>query len=64
MSVARYVTPSGNRVSAIEVEERANLPVFDVEIVDSHGEVVEHFEITGSYALQQKALDRRWRPAE
>lgn len=59
-TVIRYIAPNGDRVSALCYDERADLPHFDIEIVNSEGEVTEHFIIRGSYALDVVAQRRGW----
>lgn len=61
-SVARFQTSDGKIVSALAYEERSNLPVFSVEIVDADGEVVDCFDVIGHYALMNTAQRRHWTP--
>lgn len=57
----RYVTPSGATAQVHCYEEKADLPVFDVEVVRD-GEVVEYIPyLAGHAALEAFAARRRWR---
>lgn len=58
---AIYTTPEGHRATALCFDEVADLPVFDVEVVDADGEVVGYTpRIVGYFALADFALRRRW----
>lgn len=56
----KYRTRRGETVNVLCVEERVSLPLYDYEIVDSEGEVVEHGEILGHTGLTHTAQTRRW----
>jgi hypothetical protein len=53
-------TKSGDTVQMLVTEERCDLPVYDYEIVDRDGEVVEHGEILGHFAMSMRAQTRGW----
>lgn len=55
----KYRAPNGDVVHALQYDTRADLPVFDIEIVRA-GEVVRNYEIAGYYALLAEAARRRW----
>jgi hypothetical protein len=59
-SRAKFKTRSGDTVQMLVTEERADLPVYDYEIVDRDGEVIEHGEILGHFAMLMRAQTRGW----
>jgi hypothetical protein len=63
-SRATFKTASGNTVQMMVTEERADLPLYDYEIIDRDGEVLEHGEILGYFAMSLRAQTRNWTPLE
>lgn len=61
-SIIKYTTVTGDTVNVMHTEDRADLPVFDYEIVDRDGEVVDHGEVLGDTALTFFAHQKRWTP--
>lgn len=60
---AYFTAPNGDRVSAVQYDERASLPLFSVEVVRA-GEVVELIEpVFGHTGLMALAQRRRWTTA-
>ena len=58
----RYVTPAGDLVQVNTAGERANVAVFDVEVIRD-GDVVEYFEDVTRWYIQSLEQRRGWRPA-
>lgn len=58
------MTPTGLRVQAVVFETVADLPRFDIEVVDQAGEVVEHFTVLGHAGLMMTAQRRRWKETD
>jgi hypothetical protein len=62
-STLKFKTRSGDTVQMMVTEERADLPVYDYEIIDRDGEVVEHGEILGYGGMCERSRVRGWTPA-
>lgn len=57
----KYRDRHGNTVSVLMYDERADLPVFDAEVIDAQGEVIEYIDPIISYtALDALARRRGW----
>ena len=56
----KYTDKLGRKVNLVKIGERSNLPVFDFEVVNNDGEVVDHGEILGHTALTMEAVKRGW----
>jgi hypothetical protein len=58
---ANFTDPQGRRVQALCYDERANLPVYCIEILDSNHKVVEYIEaVFGHSGLMDMARRRGW----
>lgn len=54
-----YRTPMGDRVQVLCVEVRADLPVYDIEVVRD-GDVIDYFQVRGWHTLVSEAQRRHW----
>lgn len=59
---ATFRTRTGEIVQAMCVEVKADLPYYDIEVVNGDGEVVEYLHALGHTGLTVLAASRKWTP--